>query len=167
MEIDKKTTLEIRILTTIILKTSTQALEKRLAEKDTFISRLQFGLLHLVSHQNYTISELSRKMMLDPSTLVPAVDALEQKGLLRRERDRQDRRRYPLYLTEAGESLLGEMHIINDDDPLLIALQTLGEADSEQLRILLRKVVESLPEGEHMLCEMEDRLKATLHKFPK
>jgi DNA-binding MarR family transcriptional regulator len=35
--------------------------------------------------------------MLDPSTLVPAVDALERKGLAMRGQDPNDRRRNPLW----------------------------------------------------------------------
>jgi len=156
--------LEIRILSSIITKTSRQALEQRMTEKGIALSMLQMGILHLVSHHAFTSSELSRKMMLDPSTLVPAMDALIRKGYITRKRDSDDRRRYLLFLTDAAHELLRDVHMVNDDDPLLFALEILGEDNSEQLRRLLRSVVERLPEGEAMLKEMEARLNLTKMK---
>lgn len=161
MDLTQQRALEVRMLSGMIMKCVGYALEKRLSDKGIAISRLQFGILHLISHENYTISELSKKMMLDPSTLVPSVDALEEKGLVKRERDPNDRRRYPLLLTDAGQTIVGDLHVISPDDPLLLALAQIGETDSEHLRTLLRKVIEQMPDGETMLEEMESRIKPT------
>ena len=49
--------------------------------------------------------ELSRALLLDPSTLTPVLKKLEQKGYLRRERDPRDQRSLAVTLTEAGAAL--------------------------------------------------------------
>ena len=49
--------------------------------------------------------ELSRALLLDPSTLTPLLKKLEQKGYLARSRDPADERNLVITLTEAGASL--------------------------------------------------------------
>ena len=161
MEPIHRQALEIRILASIVTKTTRQAVEQRLSEKGIALSMLQMGILHLLNHHTFTSAELSRKMMLDPSTLVPAIDALERKAYITRQRDPDDRRRYLLLLTDTAHELLRDLHVVSDDDPLLLALHELGEVDSKQLCCLLRNVVQRLPEGETMLQEIETRLNPT------
>lgn len=149
---------EIRILASILLKSSTQAIEKRMSEKGITLSVLQLNILRLLTIETFTNSELSRKMMLDPSTLVPSVDALVKRGYVVRHRDPNDRRRHPLSLTENGRHILHDLHIITDDDPLHQALAGLQAEDVHQLVDLLRAVVRGLPDGEHILDEVQLRL---------
>lgn len=156
--LEHRTTIEIRILASIMMKISTQALEQYLASQDINVSALQYGILRLLSFESYTISELSKKMLLDPSTLVPTVDALVKKGYVQRERDPLDRRRMPLRLTESGRSVLHDTPINPHDDPLHRALEGMSEADVTSLLDLLRRVVLHLPEGESILTEMQARL---------
>ena len=49
--------------------------------------------------------DVSRALLLDPSTLTPILKKLEQKGYLSRERDPRDERSLVIKLTEAGEAL--------------------------------------------------------------
>ncbi|MDQ7028239.1 MAG: MarR family transcriptional regulator [Anaerolineae bacterium] len=160
MNIDHKQTLEIRILCGIIMKTSREAIEKRMAETGVALSMLQFHILHLVRQDTITSAELSRKMGLDPSTLVPAIDALVKRDFIRKERDTKDRRRYLLYLTETAHEFIHDIHAVADDDPLFCALQELGATETEHLRQHLRKVVETLPQGAATLSEIEVRIKS-------
>ena len=51
--------------------------------------------------------EVSDIVMLHPSDMVALVDQLETHGLVRRERDPADRRRYQLTLTDRGREVLG------------------------------------------------------------
>ena len=155
---ERQQALEIRILTSIITKTVRQAMEQHMAEKGVSLSMLQFGILHLISHQTCTSAEMSKRMLLDPSTLVPAIDGLVQKGYIRKDRDPHDRRRYLLQLTDTAHTFMSDMHAVTDDDPLLLALQQLGPDEAELLRGLLRKVVHSLPEGETILAEIQARM---------
>ena len=52
--------------------------------------------------------EVSRALMLDPSTLTPILKKLEQKGYLARRRDPEDMRSLSVALTPAGEALKEE-----------------------------------------------------------
>src|SRR5262245_58437933 len=103
------TALEIRILTKTLASIASRSLEQRLQQHGAPISALQHGVMRLLCLHPYTSSELSRRMHLDPATLVPVVDALERRGYIQRSKDPADRRRCPLVLTQAGADLLAHV----------------------------------------------------------
>jgi DNA-binding MarR family transcriptional regulator len=105
------------------------------------LSALQHTLLRLLSHRPYTSSELSRKLHLDPATLVPVIDALERQGLVQRGRDPNDRRRQPLALTQSGADLLARLPIFDRSDALVVGLIALGDEPAQTLLQLLRELV--------------------------
>ncbi len=142
----------------VISKVFRQSITQRLADSDAGISHLQYGLLHMLTHESGTISELSRKFTLDPSTLVPVVDSLERKGLVKRERDPNDRRRIPITLTDAGLELVRSVPMMSDDDALLTGLRDMGEESAQQLLDLLHELVRQLPEGEEILENVRFRI---------
>lgn len=142
---------EIRILNAIIAKLAHQALEQRLSQQNVGISALQYQMLRMLSHEQYTLSELSRRLALDPSTLVPVVDTLEGKGLVRRERDPQDRRRVPLCLTKDGAKLLSCVPSAHEDDPVHQALLAMGDEKAQRLLALLRELLHHMPDGDNIL----------------
>src|SRR5512135_3252660 len=111
--------LELRILAGVIAKMAGRDLERHLEVCSAGMSALQYGVLRLLGHHQCTIAELSRTMLLAPATLVPVVDALESKGLLKRERDPQDRRRTPLLLTPLGVEMLSRVPHVSADDALV------------------------------------------------
>jgi MarR family transcriptional regulator for hemolysin len=65
------------------------------------IIRLQSGI---------TQREIANRLSLDASSLIPLIDRLERKGLVKRRADIDDRRINRLYLTEKAESLLDPMY---------------------------------------------------------
>jgi DNA-binding MarR family transcriptional regulator len=151
--------LEIRVMMMTIGKISRQVMEQRLAESGMEISGLQCGILHYLSHEgDHTLSELSKKFILDPSTLVPVVDSLARKGLVKRGRDPNDRRRIPLSITGEGADLIEQFKMISDDDPALLGLQKMGDDDARQLLTLLRELVRHLPDGEELLESVQSRM---------
>ncbi len=135
---------EIRILASILSKIATRDVEQRLQAGGVNISGMQYGLLRLLRDHPYTSSELSRKMMLTPATLVPAVDALERQGFVERGRDPHDRRRTPLVVTDAGRTLLERVPIIDNDDALVQSLIAMEVNQRQQLLAALRVLVGSL-----------------------
>jgi len=153
-----RVTTEIRMLLFLIVKTSARQVHQQLAAQDADINGLQYGMLRALHHRPFTLSELSKRFMLDPSTLVPVVDALEQKGLVERGRDPNDRRRTPLHLTDRGASLVHNLSVIAEDNLLANSLSQLGEAKTLQLLELLRELVHTMPEGESILCDMQEHL---------
>jgi len=73
---------EIRILASILARVAGRSIEDRFSAHNADISGMQYGILRTLAHQSYTLSELSRRFVVDPSTLVPVIDALERKGLV-------------------------------------------------------------------------------------
>lgn len=150
---------ELRMLMAMLAKVSRQALEQRLQALSLDISSLQYSILRVLEFEGqHTLSELSRKFVLDPSTLVPAVDALERKGYISRQRDPNDRRRMPISLTEAGQDLVREINIVHEDDPLVSSLQQMGDDSTQQLLTLIRDMVRHLPEGDSILEVVKSRV---------
>ena len=153
------TALEFRLLAGTVSRISHQALEQRLADQNIELSRLQLGILRALDYTDgQTISELSRMFKLDPSTFVPSADSLEKKQYIKRQRDPNDRRRVPLYLTEKGAELIKEFAIITDDDILFVAMKAMGMEDAETLCRLMRELVRHLPEGEDLLKGIDSRV---------
>jgi DNA-binding MarR family transcriptional regulator len=149
---------EIRILVSVLTKRSRRALEHRLSSYCQGVSGLQYRILRALSVEDQTISELSGKLMRSPSTFVPAIDALEQKGFVRRGQDPHDRRRTPLSLTSRGVKLLGEVPFLDEGDPLAQALDGLGDEGARQLLSLLRELVNHLPDGERIVHSVASRV---------
>ena len=141
------TALEIRILVAVAAKIGGRSLEQRLQAQGIPISGMQYGMLRLLSHQQYTISELSRRMLLAPATLVPAVDGLERQGFLTRGHDPSDRRRTPLALTDRGGEVLARVPAVHADDALVGGLAAMGAEKRLQLLELLRELLSAMPES--------------------
>ena len=140
--------LEIQLYAALMLKFFSQALEERMRQHGEKISSLQHGILRMLQFETLTISEISQRMGLDPSTLVRAMDSLERKGLAQRGHDKRDRRRNPLTITEKGTDLVGAVPVISGDDLTFQALQSLGVEDATKLRDLLRLFIQEFPEGQ-------------------
>ena len=145
--------IEIQLYAALLLKFFNQALEERLRECGERISSLQHGILRMLQFDTLTISEISQRMGLDPSTLVRAVDALERKDLARRGSDPHDRRRNPITITQKGMELITTVPVIADEDLTFQALQSFGIESTYQLRDLLRRLIREFPEGK-MVAEL-------------
>jgi DNA-binding MarR family transcriptional regulator len=164
MSIDeqRRTAMEIHMLGAIMTKKTILAMKNQGFLTEAGISLPQFGVLRALRCSARTISELSRIMMVDPSTLVPVVDALERKGLAERGRDPHDRRRVPISLTQQGAEIAGK-HPMKDplaaeDNPLLKSILAMGPERAQQLLSLLREMVSFLPDGDEILQQVATRI---------
>jgi DNA-binding MarR family transcriptional regulator len=83
--------------------------------------------------------DISTRLRIDASDLVSVLDDLERAGLVRRERDQQDRRRYAVTLTPAGREGLARRMATSKilDDRLL---EPLTPPERDELHRLLRRL---------------------------
>src|SRR5882762_1383415 len=71
------------------------------------LNGMQFGVLkHLAESAAHTAAELCRRMHYDTGSMTRMLDRLEHKGLVRRERGREDRRLVLLRIAPGGRVLL-------------------------------------------------------------
>ncbi|WP_458406875.1 MarR family winged helix-turn-helix transcriptional regulator [Anaerotignum sp.] len=69
-------------------------------------------MLVLWEKEKLTVKELGKKLYLDSGTLTPLLKKLEAKGLLKRERSKEDERNLIITLTEEGLAMKDEaLHI--------------------------------------------------------
>jgi DNA-binding MarR family transcriptional regulator len=111
----------------------------------------QAGFLRLVAIEPGSSQQaIARRLTIAPSRLVPIVDGLEQRGLIERRRDPDDRRNHALYLTAEGGRFMGQLGqtAAAHDDALFAALDT---EERQQLGELLRRVAahQGLEQGIH------------------
>ena len=98
--------LERRTLDTFVkLTRCTDSLLARIAARETIgdLTFSQFAVLEALYHLGpMTAGEVSQKILKSGSNLTTVIDNLERDGLVRRERDANDRRVVNVHLTEAG-----------------------------------------------------------------
>lgn len=70
------------------------------------LSATQFSLLNVLNTERATtVKELAARMNLGSPTVVRSLDSLERRGLIRRERNPEDRREVRITATREGETL--------------------------------------------------------------
>jgi DNA-binding MarR family transcriptional regulator len=118
----------------------TAGFAKRVAELD--LTPPQVGMLRLIAAApGQSQQSVAQELGTPPSRLVGLVDALADRGLVERRRNREDRRLHALHLTEAGEAMLGKIAAIGreHDDAICGGLDA---AERMQLRALLTRIAE-------------------------
>jgi len=97
---------EVRALNAFIkLMRAANSLEARLVQRGCLaeLTPSQFGVLEALYHLGSLCqSELAHKILKSSGNMTMVIDNLEKQGLVRRERDRQDRRFITVHLTEKG-----------------------------------------------------------------
>ena len=145
---------ELRILTEMIIKVSRRDTERRLTASEAGISGLQYGILRILSNQASTLSELRHLMHREPATLVPVVDALEDKGLIKRGKDAKDRRRTPLTITATGTVVLERVPLVDANDVIVNALKELGDQKAQRLLTLLRELTTQVSKDKNTVTKV-------------
>ncbi len=151
--------IEIQACASLLLKFINQGVEARLEDYGYRMNSLQYGIMTMLQAESVTISEISKRFGMDPSTLVRSVDSLEKKELVARGSDPHDRRRNPISLTEKGKKLLLEVPMVKERDPVFKALQDLGLEETKELRDLLLKTIRNIPEGKMIVDYLSQHYK--------
>ena len=91
-----------------VLSSILQLADAQLAEQGlTYVQWLPLYKLSLCAEAN--CSNLAKDLGMDPASITRALDRIEAKGLLRRERSTTDRRVVHLVLTEEGRSVAAQV----------------------------------------------------------
>lgn len=70
----------------------------------------QFGVLEALFHKGPLCQrDIGAKILKSSGNMTMVIDNLEKRGLVRRERDFQDRRYFTVHLTEEGQALIAEI----------------------------------------------------------
>jgi DNA-binding MarR family transcriptional regulator len=112
--------------------------ELRLAHFAVLVGLSDFG--PLAQH------ELADRLDINRSHLVGYVDHIEQRGLVRRDRDPADRRRQRVALTAAGRALLRDLRPVAERSQAEF-LQVLSKSERQTLLVLLRRVLDASDEA--------------------
>jgi DNA-binding MarR family transcriptional regulator len=100
-------------------------------------------LLAIAEMSGSSLGELARRQRIDPPAASRVVAALVKRGLVRFELDPGDRRRSHLSLTRRGSDLVRKLRPIAGDLRARV-VSGMDEAEEEELRASLRKVIRNL-----------------------
>ncbi len=107
-----------------------------------------YGALSVLNAEgSHAQRELGEKLWIDRSTMVALVDDLEGMGFVERRRDREDRRRYELILTEAGTEALSEADSLVEGVQKAV-LAPLDEGQRRELHGLLTSLLRGRDSGD-------------------
>jgi DNA-binding MarR family transcriptional regulator len=99
------------------------------------------SLLAVVEKGSVTATDIAARIHLSPSTLVGILDRLEEKGLILRVRDANDRRRVEVTPTEAGRTLASKTPFPLQYS-LAKALKKLSETQRDRLAAGMEELAE-------------------------
>src|SRR5918992_3842398 len=119
--------------------------EENLAPYDISARELAVLLL-LDAREPESQQQAGKRLGVDRTTMVALIDALENKGLVVRRPDAEDRRRNVIALTRSGSTRLRQATRASDQAEQRL-LAELDEAESAQLRDLLRRI--AIPRRDH------------------
>lgn len=140
----KEVTLETRILQSI--RRVVRAMDihsKELVSQHNITAPQLLTLADIAENNRTTITELTKRIYLDASTLVGIIDRLETKGFVRRERDKHDRRQIHIYISDKGRDFIEKTPNLSQS-LLLKALHHLGGQEKQHFSDTLDKVINYL-----------------------
>ncbi len=104
------------------------------------LTTTQFGVLEAILHKGpLSQRDLSLKVLTSPGNMTDLIDKLESRGLVRRVRQKADRRAVRVELTAAGMALIEPLFAAHSGD-IDAAMAGLDGAELRQLGALLRKL---------------------------
>lgn len=100
----------------------------------------QFGVLEALHHKGPLCQrDIAAKILKSTGNITLVIDNLEKRGLVRRERDSQDRRYLTVHLSEEGAQLIVKV-FASVESAIVAEMGTLSENEQEQLGKLCKKL---------------------------
>lgn len=90
--------------------------------------------------------EIARRMGIDRTTMVALIDDLQERGLVRRRQDPDDRRKNVVELTDAGQDITRQATQAGEQAERTF-LSPLSASEAEQFKKTLRALLYSSPAG--------------------
>lgn len=144
---DDQQAYDLRILRALRRITRAVALHSRQLSACSKITGPQLVCLRTVIEKGpMTATSISREVHVSASTVVGILDRLEDKGLINRERGRQDRRIVFITATEAGRQLAHDTPSPLQQK-LAESLQALPELEQATITLSLERVVDLIESG--------------------
>ena len=104
------------------------------------MSDSQFGVLEALYHVGpLSQKEIAQKLLFSKSNIVAVIDALEEKGLAKRQRDVQDRRFVYVSMTAKGSALI-ESLLPRHIEAITVEFSPLTGDEQDELAKLCRKL---------------------------
>lgn len=106
----KEKSLPIGMIVGRMMGNIAKVIKRRLNEAELNITLEQVGLLHAISENKEEVvqQDMAEIMNKDKSAILRLIDSLENKGLVIRTSDPQDRRKNVLNVTEQGKAILSK-----------------------------------------------------------
>jgi DNA-binding MarR family transcriptional regulator len=96
-------------------------------------------LSRLAANEGKAQQVIGELIGLNPTQMVFLVDELESRGFVERRRNPSDRRSYALYLTPAGQDMLGKVQEVARVHQARLG-ESLSQSEQDQLTELLRRI---------------------------
>lgn len=146
-QVDDQQTYDLRILRALRRITRAVALHSRQLSACSKITGPQLVCLRTIIEQGpMTATSLSKEVHVSASTVVGILDRLEDKGLINRERGRQDRRIVFITATDDGRQLARDTPSPLQQK-LAESLQVLPELEQATITLSLERVVNLIESG--------------------
>lgn len=97
------------------------------------------ALVHLSENENCRQIDLAEILEVKPITLARQIDLLEESGLVRRNKDHEDRRAYRLELTPKAQPIMQELWKVADAVEAQV-LSPLSRQEQELMTTLLERI---------------------------
>jgi len=147
---------DLRILRALRRITRSVALHSRQLAAVSHITAPQLMCLRtVITNGPLTATAISRDMHVSPSTVVGILDRLEDKGLVRRERGREDRRIVFVSVTDAGRELAAtapsplQKHLAD-------GLNALPELEQATITLALERIVTLIENNDQVAEQVGD-----------
>lgn len=100
----------------------------------------QFGVLEALYHKGPLCQkDIAAKILKSTGNITLVIDNLEKQGLVRRERDMEDRRYLTIHLTETGAALIADVFAAVEKS-IVSEMASLTESEQELLGNLCKKL---------------------------